>query len=75
MAKLAAAKRPIRTATQGAPAWILTEAIDSMLWDMDDRQYGVMVLLLTMVISYAQTAIENWHGSGFLRDDLPENGG
>jgi len=63
--------RPVRTATQAAPAWIITEFIDAWIYDMDERQFGVLVLLLTMLIGGAQVAIENHFGKAFLRN-IPE---
>lgn len=59
--------RPVRTAVQGGPAWVITEFVDAWFYDMSDRQYGVLVLLLTMLIGYIQTAVENAKGKGFLR--------
>lgn len=63
--------RPTRTALQGTPAWVITEFADSWLYDMSDRQYGAAVLLLTMIISYIQTTVENRRGVGFMRDVPP----
>lgn len=63
--------RPVRTATQGGTAWLLVEFIDAFLWNMDERQYGIAVALLTVVISYAQNLIENRAGVAFLRE-LPD---
>lgn len=62
-----AVARPVRTAVQATPAWIMTEAIDSFVYDMNDRQYGVLVLLITMLIGFIQTLIESKIGKAFLR--------
>lgn len=59
--------RPLRTAPQGGLAWAITEGIDAFLWDMDDRQYGVLVVLLTMTVSFIQSTVENGLGKAFLR--------
>lgn len=59
--------RPLRTAPQGGLAWAVTEGIDAFIVDMDERQYGVLIVLLTMVFSFVQTAIENGIGKAFLR--------
>lgn len=63
--------RPVRTAVQGTPAWIITEMVDAFLVDLTDRQYGILVLFLTMVFSFVQTAIENKTGKGLLRNVPP----
>lgn len=63
--------RPVRTAVQGTPAWIITEMVDAFLVDLTDRQYGILVLFLTMVFSFVQTAIENKTGKGLLRKVPP----
>lgn len=65
--------RPVRTVVQGTPAWIITEVIDSFVYDMNDQQFGVLVLFLAMVFSAAQTAYENYKGKGFLRSVPPTN--
>lgn len=63
-----AVARPVRTAVQATPAWAITEGIDAFLWDMSDRQYGIAVILFTMLIGFVQNAIENGIGKAFLRD-------
>lgn len=63
--------RPLRTAPQGGGAWAVTEFIDAFIHNMDDRQYGILVVLLTIFFSYAQTAIENYKGKAFLRQVPP----
>lgn len=63
-----AVARPLRTAPQGGAAWALTEGIDAFLWDMNDRQYGILVVLLTMVFSFIQVAIEDGISKAFLRN-------
>lgn len=59
--------RPIRTAAQATPSWIITEFVDAWIYDMSERQFAATVLLLTMVAAYAQAAIENAAGRGWLR--------
>lgn len=66
-----AVARPVRTAVQAAPAWVITEFVDAWLFDMDERQFGVLVLLLTMLFAWIQAAIENAKGVGFLRSVPP----
>lgn len=63
--------RPVRTGLQGTPAWVITEGIDAWVYDMNDRQYGVLVLLLTMLVGWMQTAYENHVGKGLLRQVPP----
>jgi hypothetical protein len=63
--------RPARTAIQATPAWIITEFVDAWFYDMNDRQFGVLVLLLTTLFAWGQAAIENAKGAGFLRSVPP----
>lgn len=67
----AAVARPTRTALQAAPAYVVTEFVDAWLYDMSDRQYGALVVLLTLVLGWAQVAMENRLGRGLLRDVSP----
>lgn len=64
--------RPIRTAAQATPSWILTEFVDAWIFDMSERQFAATVLLLTMLFSYGQAAVENAAGRGFLRKVPPK---
>jgi len=68
-----AVARPVRTAGQGTVAWLVTEGIDSFLVDLDERQYGVAVGLLTVAFSFVQNVVENGWGKALLRD-LPDEG-
>lgn len=63
--------RTIRTAPQGGLAWALTEGVDAFIYNFDDRQYGIAVVLLTMLVVFIQNAIENGIGKAFLRDMPP----
>jgi hypothetical protein len=65
--------RPIRTAAQATPSWILTEFVDAWLFDMSERQFAATVLLLTMLFAYGQAAVENAAGRGFLRKVPPKD--
>lgn len=73
--------RPIRSAGQGGVGWVLTEAIDAFVWNMDDRQYGVSVIILGAVASFVQNTWEDHTGKGLLRKvpapdaPVPEPGG
>ncbi len=59
---------PVRTGLQGGAAWGVTEFLDAFeIVAMDERQYGVTLVLLTMVFSALQNGIENYFGVGFLR--------
>jgi len=60
--------RPTRTAGQGAAAYAAVEFVDSWLYDMTDRQYAALVVALTIIIGWAQVAIEDWRGKAILRD-------
>lgn len=68
-----AVARPVRTATQGGLSWAVVEGIDAFFWNMDERQYGVAIVLLGILFSFIQTAIEDGLGKAFLRD-LPDTG-
>jgi hypothetical protein len=59
--------RPLRTAPQGGLAWALTEGIDAFVYDLSQQQYGIALVLLTMLFSFLQTAIEQGIGKAFLR--------
>lgn len=63
--------RPIRTVGQGTIGWVITEVVDAFVWDMDDRQYGIAVIALGGLVSFAQNAWENRIGRGFLREIPP----
>lgn len=63
--------RPVRTLVQAAPAGVITEFIDAFLWDMSDRQYAALVVLLTLVISFGQNAWENSRGKGLFLRNVP----
>ena len=60
--------RPVRTGAQVSVAWLVTEGIDSFFFNFDDRQYGVVLGLLTVVFSWVQVVAENYFGKGLLRD-------
>lgn len=59
--------RPVRSAVQMAPAAVITEIVDVFFYDLDDRGYAAVFAGLTLLFSYAQTALENYRGKGFLR--------
>ena len=59
--------RPLRTGPQGGLAWAVTEGFDAFIVDMNDRQYGILVVLLTMLFSFLQASLENGLGKAFLR--------
>jgi len=63
--------RPTRTAVQATPSFAVTEFIDAFLYDMSDRQYGALVVLLTLIVGLVQNAVENYSGKGFLRKVPP----
>ncbi len=63
--------RPVRTATQGGLGWLIVEFVDAFFWNMDERQYGAAVALLTVLISWIQNLVENRAGVAFLRE-LPD---
>lgn len=66
-----AVARPLRTAGQGGLGWIVTELVDAFVYDMTDRQYGVLVLALGVLFSFLQTVAENHTGTAVLRTIPP----
>lgn len=56
--------RPARTAIQAAPSAIITEFIDSFFYDMADKQYAALLMLLTLLFAWIQAAYENAKGRG-----------
>lgn len=59
--------RPGRTASQGTLAFALVEVVDSFGGDFTTRQYGALLLLLTIVIGFVQIVVENRLGGAILR--------
>lgn len=59
--------RPARTAGQGTAGWVGTEFIDAFIYNMNDRQYGILVVVLTIVFGWIQVVVENYLGKAFLR--------
>lgn len=59
--------RPTRTLVQAAPAGALTEFTDVFIYDMNDRQYAALVVVLTLLFGWGQVLVENAKGVGFLR--------
>lgn len=66
-----AVARPVRTAAQATPAWILTEMVDAFFYDLADRQFAVLVLFLTLVFGWMQNAWENYRGQGLFLRKVP----
>lgn len=66
-----AVARPVRTAAQATPSWILTELVDAFFYDLDERQFAVLVLFLTLVFGYIQNAVENHREKGFFLRNVP----
>jgi hypothetical protein len=66
-----AVARPVRTVVQMAPSGVITEFIDAFVHNLDDRQYAALFALLTLLIGFAQTALENRTGKAFLRTVPP----
>ena len=60
-------ERPVRTGTQGVVSLAFVEFIDAFFFNFDDRQYGALVVFLTIVLGWLQVAIENKTGKTFLR--------
>lgn len=63
-----------RTTLQSGAGWAVTEAINAFhVMDMDPRQYGISVLILTSVFAFLQNLTENGIGKAFLKK-LPVGG-
>lgn len=63
-----------RTGVQSGAGWAVTEAINAFhIMDMDPRQYGISVLILTSVFSFIQNQYENWVGKAWLKK-IPHGG-
>jgi hypothetical protein len=59
--------RPGRTAGQGSLAFAIVETIDSFGGDFTTRQYGALLLLLTIIIGFLQVQLEDRLGKALLR--------
>lgn len=54
-----AAVKGARTGVQGGAAVVILEAVEAFgLYDLDERQYAVALVILAAVISWAQNALE-----------------
>lgn len=62
--------RPTRTAIQGTPAYLITLLIDTF-YNLTDYQFGLVALILTGLVCFIQTEIENHTGKGILRSVPP----
>ena len=61
---------PTRTAMQGGLAFGITELLDSFaIVPMDERQYGAVLLMLTIALSFSQKVVEDRLGKSFPRLD------
>ena len=56
--------RPARTAIQVVPSAAITEFVDAFIYDMNDRQYAALVVMLTLLFAWIQAAYENAKGRG-----------
>lgn len=66
-----AVARPVRTVTQGVLAGAILEVVDSTIWDMPERTYAGLLILLTAVVGAIQIATENHFEWAFMRK-IPE---
>lgn len=63
--------RPLRTSGHLLVANVVTEFIDAVVYNMNDRQYLAVAALLTIFFSFLQAAIENYTGKAVLRTIPP----
>jgi len=59
--------RPARTAMQGSAGWVETEFIDAFIHHLNEQQYGILVVVLTVISGWIQVAVENYLGKAVLR--------
>jgi len=60
--------RPARTTVQGGIGLVFAQFVDAWLYDMNDIQFGSLVALLTIVISFVQNVVEDGIGKAILRN-------
>jgi hypothetical protein len=60
-----------RTLIQAGPSYALVEVIDAFLYDMSDRQFAALVVLLTLIIGFVQATVENGLQKAILRKVPP----
>lgn len=58
---------PTRTAVQLIPAAVLTEGVDSFLYDLSEKQYAALLGLLLLATSWIQNYMEYRKGKAFLK--------
>lgn len=63
--------RPARTAGQGSVAYAIVETLDAFGADFTTRQYGALVLLLTITLGFLQVLIEDHLGIALMRKMPP----
>lgn len=64
MSDKSATVRGARTGIQGGAAAILLEAGEAFsMFDLDERQYAVALVLLTALLSFAQNLLEQRRGA------------
>lgn len=52
--------RPVRGGVQGGAAFLVVEAIEAFeIFDFTERQFGVTILVLSLVFSFIQNVLEN----------------
>ena len=66
-----AVARPVRTAAQATPSWVIVEVVDAFIYDLSERQFGALLLLLTLLFGWAQNLLENKRESGYFLRDVP----
>ena len=66
-----AVARPIRTAVQIAPSAAITEFVDAFFWDMTDRQYAALIVILTLAFGTIQAVVENSTGKAWWLRQIP----
>lgn len=62
---------PTRTLIQAGPSYAFVEFVDAFFYDMTDRQYAALVVLLTLLLGFGQAVIENGLQKAILRKVPP----
>jgi len=63
--------RPVRTVTQGVLAGAILEVVDTTMWNMPERTYAALLVLLTAGVGFVQVLLENHYQWAFLRKIPP----
>lgn len=67
-----AVARPVRGVGQGGAGWAVIEVVEAFhIYEFDERQSIISIIILTALVSFLQNTIENRLGKGLLRNVPP----